>query len=148
MRTGAEWGGILILLAASWACSGSHSARGFRLPEDGDAERGKLAFLAHGCNSCHEVKGASLPAPTVQPPVPVTLGGPVYEELSDGYLVTSVINPGYRLARYPKAQITAGGASRMPEYAGRMTVRQLADIVAFLRANYVVRKLPSRYTQP
>ncbi len=34
-----------------------------------------------------------LPAPTVQPPVVVALGGEIDSEMSDGYLVTAIINP-------------------------------------------------------
>jgi hypothetical protein len=65
----------------------------------------------------------------------VALGGGVEQKLSDAYLVTSVINPSYDLAPYPKEQITSGGQSRMPyDYAVGMTVRQLADIVAFLQS--------------
>ena len=137
---------IATLVLAGGACnSGRHSAAAFRLPPDGDAERGKAAFVALGCNSCHEVAGADLPRPTVQPPVPVVLGGPVDSRLSDAYLVTSIIYPSYQLAPYPKDQITQGGESRMPHYADRMTVRQLADIVAFLQSRYFVPRMPEAY---
>jgi hypothetical protein len=44
---------IAALLSAGVACdSGRHSSAGFRLPQDGDAERGKLAFVELGCPSC------------------------------------------------------------------------------------------------
>lgn len=129
-----------ILLGAAAGCeSGRRSSAGFRLPPDGSIDRGKIAFIDFGCNNCHEVAGVDLPRPTVQPPVPVVLGGEVTTELSDGSLVTSIIYPSYRLARYPKDQITARGESRMPHYADRMTVRQLTDLVAFLQSRYVVR---------
>lgn len=134
---------VLAAIAASAACSsGRHSPAAFRLPPDGDAERGKAAFVALGCNTCHEVAGADLPKPTVQPPVPVALGGTVETRLSDAYLVTSIIYPNYQLAPYPKDQITSGGQSRMPHYTDRMTVRQLTDIVAFLQSRYIVVRLP------
>ena len=133
--------------ALSMACgSGRHSAAGFRLPEDGDAARGKAAFAALECHTCHEVSGVDLPRPTVQPPVPVVLGGEVNREVTDGYLVSAIINPNYRLAVYPKPQITTGGQSRMPSYADRITVRQLTDVVAFLQANYTVRPPTPAYT--
>src|SRR5208283_1403192 len=106
---------MAMLLAADVACSsGRYSASAFRLPPDGDAERGKAAFVALGCHSCHEVSGMDLPRPTVQPPVPVVLGGVVDAKLSDAYLVTSIIYPSYRLAPYPKDQIAIHGQSRMP----------------------------------
>ncbi len=137
---------IAILVAGACGCeTGRHSAAGFRLPPDGDAARGRDAFLALECHRCHAVAGERLPAPTVEPPVPVVLGGERAEPVTDGYLVASIIYPNARLAPYPRNQITAGGVSRMPDYRDRLTVRQLTDIVAFLQSRYTVRQLPSRY---
>lgn len=137
---------IPALLVLTIACnSGRRSPSGFRLPADGDIERGKAAFLALGCYSCHEVSGADLPRPAVKPPVPVVLGGEVTRELTDGYLVTSLINPSHKLAPYRKDLITVAGKSRMPEYAEEMTVRQLTDLVAFLQSRYTVRQLAAKY---
>jgi len=134
------------LALASAACnSGRYSAAAFHLPPDGNAERGKAAFVALECNSCHEVLGADLPRPTVQPPVPVALGGAVDARLSDAYLVTSIIYPSYDLAPFPKDEITSGGKSRMPRYADRISVRQLTDIVAFLQSRYFVPRMPEAY---
>ncbi|HUK19485.1 MAG TPA: cytochrome c [Bryobacteraceae bacterium] len=123
---------------------GPHSSSGFRLPE-GNAQRGKAAFVAYGCHSCHQVSGVDLPKPTVQPPVPVVLGGVVEQPMTDGYLVTSIIYPSYKLASYPKEQITVNGQSRMPHYADKMTVQELTDIVAFLQAQYVIRRATPEY---
>src|SRR4051812_34879600 len=89
--------------------SGRYSSSGFRLPTGGNVERGKAAFQSFASPPCHEAPGSALPRPTVQPPVPVVLGGTVARPFSDGYLVTSIIHPSYQLARYPVAEITAGG---------------------------------------
>jgi hypothetical protein len=134
----------LIVLGAVTGCGSSrYSNAAFRLPPGGDAERGKQTFVALGCNSCHAVVGTDLPQPTVQPMVPVVLGGEVTQRPADAYLVTSVICPSCRLAPYPKNQITENGVSRMPrDYAERITVAQLADIVAFLQSHYTLRRLP------
>ena len=130
---------VSLVLGLLAACShGRYSSAALHLPPDGDVERGKAAFVSLGCNSCHRVSGVDLPAPTVQPAVPVALGGEVVHRLSDGYLVTSMIHPSFELAPYPKDQITAAGQSRMPSYADKMTIRQLTDIVVFLQAQYVV----------
>lgn len=132
---------IVVLLGGAVACdSGRHSSAGFRLPANGDVERGKVAFVQLGCNHCHEVSGMDLPKPTVQPPVPVVLGGMVPSEVTDGYLVTSIINPSYVLAPYPKETIAARGKSRMPDYSSTMTVAQLVDTVAFLQSRYTVER--------
>jgi len=137
---------IAALLATGAACGGGrHSPSAFRLPPDGDVDRGKADFVALGCHSCHEVSGADLPRPTVQPAVPVVLGGTVGARLSDAYLVTSIIYPSYELAPYPKEQITHGGQSRMPRYADQITVRQMTDLVAFLQAHYYVPRVPESY---
>ena len=134
------------LLISAVACSTRYSAAAFHLPGDGDAERGKAAFVTLGCSNCHEVSGADLPRPAVQPPVPVVLGGMVDRRVTDAFLVTEVIDPSFRLAPYPKEQITVAGKSRMPHYADRMTVRQLVDIVAFLQSHYTLRPMPPEYT--
>jgi mono/diheme cytochrome c family protein len=134
------------LVALGAACGpGRHSAAAFRLPADGDVDHGRATFVALGCNSCHEVTGEDLPKPTVQPAVPVALGGVVGSRLSDAYLVTSIIRPNYELAPWPKNQITTkSGQSRMPQY-DQLTVRQLTDLVTFLQAHYSVPRLPESY---
>jgi sulfur-oxidizing protein SoxX len=130
----------LFLALFVFSCEpGTHSSNGFRLPE-GNAQRGKAAFLAYGCHTCHAVSGVDLPKPTVQPPVPVILGGIVGSPVTDGYLVTSIIYPSYQLASYPKDQVAVHGQSRMPQFAGKMTVQELTDIVAFLQSQYVIRR--------
>ncbi len=122
---------ILITLAA---CSSSRQSSGFRLSKDGDAQRGRAAFVSHKCNTCHSVSGSGLPAPTVKPPVPVELGREQERKLSDAYLVASIVDPDGNLGNYPKDKVTFRGHSRMPGYADTLTVRELTDIVAFLQA--------------
>jgi len=127
----------LLAIAAIAACAGCnagrHSRSAFRLPPDGDVDRGKAAFVALGCQNCHEVTGTDLPRPAV----PVLLGGATDVRLSDAFLVTSIVNPGYGSSRHRE--------SRMPHYADRMTVRQLTDVVAFLQSSYYVRRQPDIY---
>src|SRR5436190_22701487 len=128
-----------MLLATAMACgAGRHSASGFRLPPDGNPAHGKTEFVALGCHTCHRVAGVDLPAPTVQPPVPVVLGGQVNVDPTAGYLVGSIIYPSHRLAAYPRKMIAHADESRMPPYADRITVRQLTDVVAFLQSQYTV----------
>lgn len=132
--------GVVLLAAAVAACvTTPRSSAGFRLPE-GDVERGRVAFSELRCNACHQVAGVSLPLPTAEPPVPVTLGGVVDAYRTDGELVTAIINPSHRAAlRYDAAVVRSGNLSRMGDYSEAMTVRQLIDLVAFLQSRYEVQ---------
>ena len=138
------WNLLLIAaLAVGAACSGGrHSAAAFRLPPDGDPARGKAAFIGLGCYECHEVAGDSLPHPTVQPPVPVVLGGMVEDKFSDAYVATSILYPAQFIGPYPKDRVTSAGVSRMPSYEDRMTVREMVDLVAYVQSRYILRPAP------
>ena len=126
---------ILALAGAMAGCATARDeAKGFRLAGSGDLHRGKAAFLEFGCTACHEVKGASLPRPTIQD---IVLGGSMLKVPSDGYLVTAIINPAYHAALYP-AKDSTGSHPRMPEFASRMTVQQLTDIVVYLKSRYAL----------
>jgi mono/diheme cytochrome c family protein len=130
---------ILVVATVLAACEvGRKSSAGFHMP-DGDPERGKAVFLEQRCNACHRVDGVSLPAPTVQPPVPVVLGGEVDHARTDGELVTAIIDPQHQVAPgYKPELVPRGGVSRMPDYGQLMTVRQMIDLVAFLQSRYKV----------
>ncbi len=141
---------MLIVAAVCAAGLGCRAARysptAFQLPADGNAERGKQTFVALGCHSCHDVMGAGLVRTDTGPATPIVLGGDVVHRFSDGYLVTSMINPNHEMAWQAKAQNMAGAPSRMPSYADKMSVRQMVDVVAFLQANYRERQVPPTYT--
>lgn len=126
---------LFLVLLGAVGCN-HHSSAGFRLPE-GDAGHGEQVFQDIGCVSCHEViTKSSLPKPVVDPPVP-KLGGMVQYIPTDGQLVTSIINPSHRIAKTYASQVaTSGGVSRMPDFTETMTVRQLVDLVAFVRSTY------------
>ena len=129
----------------SVGCGGVHSPAGFRLPETGDFERGKQAFVDLECHGCHTVDGVDLPTARSDVPAVVKLGGAVRELRTDGYLVASIIHPSHRLAPYPLENISEQGESRMPDYAEKMTVRQLVDLVAFLQERYRFVPPPTVY---
>lgn len=138
MKTIVLWAVAVLLFAGPSCNSGRHSPVGFRLPENGSIERGRTAFGELGCHKCHRVVGDDFPAPTVDLPASVTLGGTVHEVRTDGYLVTSIINPSHKLAGYPKDEVAIEGQSRMPYEMQGMTVRQLVDLVAYLQSRYTV----------
>jgi hypothetical protein len=114
------------------------SPRGFELP-DGNADRGREAFVSLRCSSCHEVAGLEkdLPRPVANPATGVKLGGLAVREPSDGELVTSIVNPSKHL--YPAGEperIQSGNGSRMANLNDSMSVQALIDIVAFLHQRY------------
>ena len=129
-RSPAFWT-IAVLLATATACdTGRHSAAGFRLPPDGNVERGKATFVELGCNQCHDAAGVDLPKPQARTQKAIVLGGEVSRSPSDGRLVRSVIWPSER----------GRDGRTMPRFDDRMTVRQLTDTVAFLQSRYSVRR--------
>lgn len=135
--------GSIVLISAGAACSsGSHSAAGFRLPSDGDPERGKEAFVELGCHNCHDVPGVEMPQRAVQKSVPVVLE----RGLNDGCLVTSIICPAARPAS--NRRFAEAAKSAMPCLVSELTVRQLTDIVAFLQAYDRLHNLPARNSPP
>jgi len=136
---------LVTLLGFGTSCvSGRYSSAGFHLPSDGDAARGKKAFVELGCTSCHAVAGTDLSA-TVARPAAFLLGGEVDKKLSHAYLMTSMLDPAYELAPHSKSQTNAQGVSRMPNYTDRMSARQVVDLVAFLQSHYQVRQMPPTY---
>ena len=128
---------LALFCAFIWwpACGGRQSASGFRLPANGDPDRGRAAFVELECHRCHSVKGADLPAPSAPAETMLALGGRVHEVRTDGYLVTSIIHPSHR-KRYPAS--VRPDLADMPDYTEAVTVRQLVDLVAFLQAHYEV----------
>jgi sulfur-oxidizing protein SoxX len=108
------------------------SSRGFRLP-DGDAAKGKEAFLALQCHKCHKVEGVELPAPVS---FNLTLGGETVRVRTYGQLVTSIINPSHVISEQYRKELAEANVSPMPKYNHVMTVEQMIDLVAFLQAHY------------
>jgi len=133
--------GIACLVVMLAACGGEEKkmARGFVLPE-GDADKGKQAFIELNCHNCHTIAGEVLPEVTKLVKAP-HLGGEVYRVKTYGELVTSVINPKHVISKDWE-----GTTTPMPVVNSQMTVSQMIDIVAFLNAHYV--KLNPEYEVP
>lgn len=131
---------IAAVLFALIGCDPSpKSEKGFRLP-DGDVEKGKEVFVAMKCHTCHKVEGVELPAPTGDVG-PVTLGGEVRRVKTYGELVTAIINPSHSLAEgHPVEKVAKDGKSKMPIFNDTMTVTQLSNLVAFLQAQYKIKR--------
>jgi mono/diheme cytochrome c family protein len=126
------------LLALGGCEADRMSEKGFSLPE-GDAIRGKDAFLYMHCHECHMIAGEDLPRVELADPPFVELGGTVTQVKTYGELVTAIINPSHKLAKgYPLDVVSNEGRSKMPIYNGFMTVQELIDIVMFLQPYYEV----------
>jgi mono/diheme cytochrome c family protein len=126
----------VILSIATLAGVGSPAAalgqdRGFYLPP-GDSAAGKQAVRQMQCFVCHRITGSDFPAPHAQPRVPATLGAKQAQE-SRERLAESIIAPSHRVPKDTSGTVS-GGMSRMGDYSEAMTVRQLIDIVAYLKS--------------
>ena len=77
----------------------------------GDPEPGRHAFLELGCASCHRV---------------------AWDETMPELVATSIIAPSHFVS--PRIEPVEGRLSPMADFSETMTVRQLIDVVAYLRA--------------
>jgi mono/diheme cytochrome c family protein len=136
---------IVAMLAAT-ACGDPRRSMSGLAPPPGDAARGRAVFVEMRCNACHRVAGEDLAAPVAEPEVPVMIGGRITRAVSDGALADSIVNPSHRIAYESMPGGRAAKVSRMPDYTDAMTVRELADLVAFLQTKYEVVEPPlARY---
>ena len=116
---------------------GPNSGRGFSLPE-GSVDKGRATFVELECNTCHSVGDIERVAGHEGLEINVRLGGQVTNVKTYGDLMTSVINPSYKInRRYINRNIaTEGGEFKMVVDDETMTVRQLVDLVTYLESNY------------
>ena len=98
----------------------------------GDRARGRAAFVKFECASCHEVRGERFPAPRERDKLGPELSqmGPLHEV---GYFVEAIVNPNAVVER-GKGYEASDGSSKMPSYNGSLTVQELIDLVAYLKA--------------
>ena len=113
---------------------------GFHLPQ-GDADRGREAFIALGCNVCHSVAGRE---PPLSGPGTVILGGDTARVKTYGDLVTSIVNPSHEVARDYRISAARQSPMTFAFLNEVVTVQQLFDIVAFLQDEYEVVPPPVR----
>lgn len=103
----------------------------------GDVQAGRKAFQDLKCHVCHTVAGESRFAPPI-----AELRGPnlnallQLQETSD--IAAAIIAPSHslsiRTSEAVKAQLSKQGASPMGDFSRAMTVRQLADLLSYLRS--------------
>jgi len=100
----------------------------FRPPE-GDPGRGREVFVKLECFACHTVQGESFPPPSRPGPDLTGMGG----HHPAGYLAESVINPNAVIVEGP-GYTGPDGSSIMPDYRDSLTLAELDDLVAYLKA--------------
>lgn len=102
------------------------------LPQ-GEARAGRLVLLDMQCNACHAVAGKR--AEHIRWPVsanPAPLLDRRLADMDPGLLVTSIIAPSHVVSPAVAAE-SGGKLSPMGDFNHALTVRQLADLVAYLR---------------
>lgn len=104
----------------------------FLLPP-GDAAEGRKVFVAMECFACHEVKGEDFPTSSKTPrdagPPLTGMGSHHPAE----YFAESIVNPNRVILTGP-GYTGADGRSKMPGYADTMSLKQLVDVVAYLKS--------------
>ena len=89
-------------------------------------------FVKLECYSCHEVRGEKFPAPREKGKVgpELSMMGPRHEV---DYFAEAIINPSAVIEK-GKGYQAADGSSKMPSFNELLSVQELIDLVAFLRA--------------
>lgn len=98
----------------------------------GDPVRGRDLFAKYECFSCHEVRGEPFAVPQDSGNVGPELAamGPAHQA---EYFVEAIINPNAVVER-GKGYEAADGSSKMPSFNETLTVQELLDLAAYLKA--------------
>jgi hypothetical protein len=117
---------------AGQAGHGTPAGWQFAWPGGGDPARGREVFVKLECYSCHEVRGERFPAPRN--------GGGTGPELAamgplhpPEYFAEAVINPSAAIEP-GRGYAASDGSSKMPSYNDAVTVQEVVDLVAYLKA--------------
>ena len=104
----------------------------FLLPS-GDPAQGRQVFVALECFTCHAVKGEEFPRPSKTPqgtgPALTGMGSHHPAE----YFAESIMNPN-RVIIVGSGYTGPDGLSKMPDYSESLTIKQLVDLVAYLKS--------------
>lgn len=103
----------------------------------GDAKAGKQAFLDLKCDACHRVAGEKvLPLPLAEmrgPDLDATLRSRDASEVAAAIIVPSH-SSSVRSSPSVKEALARQMNSPMADFSGVLTVRQLSDLLAYLRS--------------
>ena len=128
----AQHGSVQIGMDALHRAGGVPPGWRFAWPE-GNATKGREAFVKLECYQCHEVKGESFPPVTPDParrgPALSGMGGHHPAE----YFAESIVNPNAVIVTGP-GHSGPDGRSIMPDYRDSLTLAETVDLVAYLRS--------------
>ncbi|MBI3312829.1 MAG: cytochrome c [Candidatus Omnitrophica bacterium] len=127
---------ILIFSGSGFAAidrdEGMAPADGFFLPE-GDGVRGKKAFMDLKCTSCHWVQNElNLSAPVAEKSGPIL--GTKQAAYAPGWIANSITSPSHTIGFDTDGQADESDLSRMGDFTETMTVRQMIDLVAYIKS--------------
>lgn len=107
-------------------------AHGFFLPK-GDIAAGKKAFADLKCNTCHSVKNAPDLESTVKVKAAPELGKR-QAHYSRGWIANSIVSPSHTIVYDSDGMAPDSELSRMGDFTETMTVRQLIDLVEYIKS--------------
>ncbi len=97
----------------------------------GDPQAGREAFHALRCAACHAVAEDESSPPRIDAPAPVL--GRVQARFEPGQIATAIVSPSHEIN--PEARpAMEGDDSPMKEFSDVLTLRQLVDLVAYVRS--------------
>ena len=127
---------ILMTLLATGCAKEHRQLQTTPLPQ-GEPTAGRQAFMDLRCWSCHEIYGDDMPKPVAAPTMPVYLGGNAVSAPSDSELLNAIMDPSHTITPGWDPSLTkSGSGSRMGDFSGAMTAKQLFDVIAFLKTRY------------
>lgn len=127
---------ILVGSSILWAAASAQDDIGYEtgtlaLPM-GDPEAGRLIFTLYRCHACHRVSGSEGMTPPVSAHPGPELG--VFQANQNAcQLVNSLISPSHIISEEAIAD-SDGQLSPMGDFTEIMTVRQLIDLVAYVKS--------------
>ncbi len=104
-------------------------AKGFFLPK-GDAAAGRKVFGDLKCSVCHGVEND--PEFASGPGVSSTFGAK-QADYAAGWIANSIVSPSHTIA-LSSEESGENGLSKMSDFADKMTVRELIDLVAYIKS--------------
>jgi len=125
-----------LLSSAAWSGETQYDVVATIVLPKGDASAGRQAFQDLKCHACHRVAGLSgLPAPIAEvrgPDLDATLRQRDPSELAEA-IITPSHSVSVRSSPAVRDRLAREMSSPMGDFSRVLTVRQLADLLAYLR---------------